>query len=155
MPEDAVDRFLRYKLLYDMAVARSTAFDVYYDEPLHAGELEDPLVYYVAEVDKQRLFPRYAVRDESLYLAVDEGFYALYYMAAFYGVAQLRAAVVEKFGPKWYKDPAAGEFFKDLFRRGDAWTLAEMLQYVGYDEGLNPEYLVAEYQERYDKISGK
>lgn len=155
MPEEAVDSFLRYKLLYDMGMARSTAFDVYYDEPLHAGELEDPFAYYVAEIDKQRLFPRYAVRDEGIYLAVDEGFYALYYMAAYYAAAQLRAAVVEKFGPKWYKDPAAGEFFKDLFRRGDAWTLTEMLQYVGYDEGLNPEYLVAEYQERYGKIKGE
>jgi hypothetical protein len=155
MPEDAIDEFLRYKLLLDMAVARSTAFDVYYDEPLHAGELEDPLAYYVAEVDKQRLFPKYPVRDEGYYLVVDEGFYALYYMAAFYGVAQLRAAVVEKFGPKWYKDPAAGEFFQDLFSHGDEWTLTEMLQYVGYEEGLDPEYLVAEYKDRYAASGGK
>lgn len=153
MPEKAVDGFLRYKLLLDMAMARSTAFDVYYDEALHAGELDDPLAYYVAEVDKQRLFPRYAVRDEGHYLAVDEGFYALYYMAAYYAVAQLRAAVVEKFGPKWYKDPAAGEFFKELFQRGDAWTLEEMLQHIGYAEGLNPEYLIAEYRARYEALN--
>ena len=152
MPEKAVAGFLRYKLLVDMAMARSTAFDVYYDEALHAGELDDPLAYYVAEVDKQRLFPGYAVRDEGLYLTVDEGFYALYYMAAYYAAAQLRAVVVEKFGPKWYKDPAAGEFFKELFQQGDAWTLEEMLQQIGYAEGLNPDYLIAEHQNRYDAL---
>jgi hypothetical protein len=73
-------------------------------------------------------------------------------MAAFYGVAQLRAEVVERFGERWYKDPAAGEFFRDLFRRGDSWTLAEMLQYLGYEEGLNPDYLIADYRARYDAL---
>ena len=152
MPEAAVHDFLAYKLMLDMGMARSTAFDVYYDEALHSGELEDPLAYYDAEIDRQRLFPEYACRTEAGYLNVDEGFYALYYMAAFYGAAQLRAKVVERFGPEWYRDPAAGEFFVDLFRRGDAWTLGEMLQYIGYEEGLNPDYLIAEYQARYDAL---
>jgi len=152
MPPEVVDDFLRYKLLVDMGTARSIAFDVFYDEPLHAGELEDPLAYYDVELDKQRLLPKYPFRVEATYLSIDEGFYALYYMAAFYGVAQLRAKVVERFGPRWYKDPAAGEFFVDLFRRGDAWTLPEMLKYIGYDEGLNPDYLIAEYRARYDEL---
>jgi hypothetical protein len=152
MPEEAVDDFLRYKLITDMGMARSTAFDCFYDEALHSGELEDPLAYYDAEVDKQRLFPKYPCRVEATYLTIDEGFYALYYMAAFYGVAQLRAEVVDRFGPQWYKDPAAGEFFRDLFRRGDSWTLPEMLQYIGYEEGLSPDYLIADYQARYDEL---
>lgn len=152
MPQEVVDDFLRYKLLLDMGTARSIAFDVFYDEALHAGELEDPLALYDAELDKQRLFPKYPFRVEATYLSMDEGFYALYYMAAFYGTAQLRAKVVERFGPQWYKDPAAGEFFVDLFRRGDAWTLPEMLRHIGYDEGLNPDYLIAEYRARYDEL---
>jgi hypothetical protein len=152
MPEEALDDFLRYKLITDMGSARGIAFDCYYDEALHSGELEDPLAYYDAELDKQRLFPKYPCNVEATYLSVDEGFYALYYMAAFYGVAQLRAEVVERFGERWYKDPAAGEFFRDLFRRGDSWTLAEMLQYLGYEEGLNPDYLIADYQSRYDEL---
>jgi len=152
MPARAVDDFLRFKLITDMGSARSVAFDCYYDEALHSGELENPLAYYDAEVDKQRLFPKYPFRVEATYLNVDEGFYALYYMAAYYAAAQLRARVVEDFGPQWYKDPAAGEFMKDLFRRGDSWTQAEMLQYIGYEEGLDPEYLVADYQVRYDEL---
>lgn len=152
MPEEALDEFLKYKLMVDMLNARAIAFEVFYDEALHSGELEDPLSYYEAEADKQRLFPKYAVRDEGAYLNVDEGFYALYYMAAYYATAQLRAKVVEKFGPRWYKDPAAGEFFKELFRRGDAWTLEEMLREIGYPEGLNPAYLIAEYRARYDAL---
>ncbi len=153
MPPDVVDDFLRYKLLLDMGSARSIAFDVYYDEPLHAGELEDPLAYYDAELDKQRLFPKYPFRAEATYLSVDEGFYALYYMAAYYGAAQLRAKMMEEFGPRWYKDAAAGEFLKGLFRKGDSITLTEMLQQIGYDEGLNPDYLIAEYQARYDELT--
>ena len=85
-------------------------------------------------------------------MAVDEGFYALYYMAAYCGATQLRAKLREDFGSRWYKNPAAGEFFKELFARGDAWTQTEMLQRVGYDEGLNPDYLIAEFRARYDAL---
>jgi hypothetical protein len=152
MPKEAIDEFLRYKLITDMGSARGIAFEVIYDEALHSGELDDPLAFYEAEADKQRLFPKYTCQVEASYLNLDEGFYALYYMAAYYAVAQLRAKVVEKFGPKWYKDPAAGEFFRDLFRRGDAWTLEEMLQYIGYEEGLDPDYLVADYRGRYEAL---
>jgi len=152
MPEEGVDDFLQYKLLTDMGSARSVAFDCFYDEALHSGALEDPLAYYDAEVDRQRLFPKYRNQVEGSYLSVDEGFYALYYMAAYYGAAQLRAEVVRRFGSQWYQDPAAGEFFRDLFRRGDAWTQAEMLEYIGYEEGLNPDYLIAEYRARYDEL---
>ena len=152
MPAEAVDRFLRYKLMTDMGGARGIAFGVFYDEALHSGELEDPLSYYDAETDRQRLFPKYTVRVEANYLAVDEGFYALYYMAAYYGATQLRAKLREDFGSRWYKNPAAGEFFKELFARGDAWTLTEMLQRIGYDEGLNPDHLIAEFRARYDAL---
>lgn len=152
MPEKVIDEFLKYKLITDMGGARGIAFGVFYDEALHSGELEDPLSYYDAEADKQRLFPRYAVRVEANHLAIDEGFYALYYMAAFCAAAQLRAKVVEEFGERWYKDPAAGEFFKNLFRRGDSITVTEMLQHTGYPEGLNPDYLIAEYRARYDAL---
>jgi hypothetical protein len=153
MPEDVVDDFLRFKLMTDMRSARSAAFNVIYDEALHSGELEDPLAFYDAELDKQRLFPKYPVRVEATYLNVDEGFYALYYTAAYYAAAQLRAKVVEKFGSRWYKDPAAGEFLKALFRQGDSITVTEMLQQIGYAEGLNPAYLIAEYQARYDALN--
>ena len=152
MPAKAVDDFLRFKLMTDMNGARSVAFDVYYDEALHSGELEDPLAYYDAELDKQRLFPKYPFRVEATYLSVDEGFYALYYMAAYYAAAQLRAKVVEQFGPRWYNDPAAGDFLKGLFRQGDGITVTEMLRQLGYDEGLNPDYLIVEYQARYDEL---
>ncbi len=152
MPEEIIDDFLKYKLMTDMGGARGIAFGVFYDEALHSGELEDPLSYYDAEVDKHRLFPKYPVRVEANYLAVDEGFYALYYMAAYYGAAQLRAKLRENFGPLWYKDPAAGEFFKNLFLLGDSITVTEMLQRIGYAEGLNPDYLIADFRARYDAL---
>ncbi len=152
MPEEVADDFLRFKLMTDMGAARGVAFDVIYDEALHSGELENPLAFYDAEVDKQRLFPKYPCNVEAAYLSVDEGFYALYYTAAYYAAAQLRAKLREDFGPRWYKDPAAGNTLKDLFRRGDSITVTEMLQQVGYPEGLDPAYLIVDYRARYDAL---
>jgi len=155
MPPAAVDDFLRYKLATEMGSARSTAFDVVYDVPLHDGTLDDAALraLFERELDAQRLFPKYPIQLESGYLSVDEGFYALYYMAAEYAAAQLRAKVVERFGERWYKDPAAGDFLKGLFAQGDSWTVDEMLRYAGCAEGLNPDYLIAEYKARYDELN--
>lgn len=154
MPAEVLDDYLRYKLATDLGAARSTAFDVIYDEILHSGKFTDEelLARYEEEVDRQRLFPKYRISLEADYLNVDEGFYALYYMAAYYAAAQLKVAVTERFGPRWYKDPAAGEFFRDLFRHGDSWTVDEMLRYVGFEEGLNPEYLIADFKARYEEL---
>ncbi len=152
MPADVVDDFLRYKLLTDMGSARGVAFEVIYDEPLHAGELDEPLAFYEALADEQRLFPKYKARVEAGYLNVDEGFYSLYYMAAFYAAAQLRAKLVAAFGPRWYKEPAAGALLKGLFRQGDSITVTEMLQQIGYPEGLNPDYLIKEFRARYEEL---
>ncbi len=154
MPPKVVDDYLWYGLAISMGSARSTAFDVVYDEQLHNGSLDDAgaRALYEQELDRQRLFPKYAISLEGDYLGVDEGFYALYYMAAEYAAAQLHAKMDEKFGPRWYKDPAAGAFLKDLFRHGDSWTVDEMLKYVGFPEGLEPDYLIAEYKARYEEL---
>lgn len=152
MPPKVVDEYLYFRLGVDMGSARSNAFDVMYDAELHSGELADPMARYKELIDEQRLFPEYAIDTETYYLYVDEGFYSLYYMAAFYGAAQLKAKMVEKFGPRWYKDPAAGEMLKGLFKQGDTITLDEMLKQIGYAEGLNPDYLAADYKARYEAL---
>jgi len=155
MPPKAVDEYLYYRLGLDMSSARSTAFDVIYDPELHSGELADPMARCKELTDEQRLFPEYPIDTESYYLYVDEGFYALYYMSAFYGAAQLKAKMVEKFGPRWYKDPAAGEMLKGLFKQGDALAIDDMLKQIGYAEGLNPDYLAADYKARYEALKKK
>ena len=157
MPESVVDDYLLFGLANDLGSARSTAFDVIYDEALHDGTRtpDDAKALYERLIDEQRLFPKYAINIESEYLNVDEGFYALYYGAAFYAAAQLKAVVVAKFGPRWYKNPATGEFLQGLFRQGNGPTVDEMLRQIGYPEGVNPDYLVAEYKARYDEIKKK
>ncbi len=153
-PKD-VDEYLYFRLGLDMSSARSTAFDVIFDPELHSGELAEPMARYKELIDEQRLFPEYPIDTASYYLYVDEGFYALYYMSAFYGAAQLKAKMVEKFGPRWYKDPAAGEMLRGLFKRGDALSIDEMLKQIGYAEGLNPDYLAADYKARYEALKKK
>jgi hypothetical protein len=148
MPEEKVDQYMDIALLSDLSGARYYAMNVIYEGALHGGGLENPLSFYAELRDTYDIFPREPYQDEAGYLETDEEFYSQEYMTAWYAEAQLRAALEKRFGIRWYKDPAAGEFLRDLFWRGDSWETEDMLRYIGYD-GLDPSYLAADFAEMY------
>jgi len=49
---------------------------------------------------------------------VDDFFYSARYLRAWALETHTRAALGERFGPAWFEEPAAGEFLRDLWRRG-------------------------------------
>ncbi|UCE26686.1 MAG: hypothetical protein JSW52_10105 [Candidatus Coatesbacteria bacterium] len=149
MPKEKVNEYMDVALLSDLAGARYYAMNVIYEAKLHGGTSDDPLAFYVGLRDTYGVFPREPYQNEAAYLEVDEEFYSRDYMTAWYAEAQLRAKLEDEFGVRWYKDPAAGEFLKDLFRRGDSWETEDMLRYIGYD-GLDSSYLATDFAEMYD-----
>jgi len=148
MPAEKVDEYLDIAFLSDLSGARYYAMNVIYEKELHGAALEDPLAFFVEQRLEYGVFPREPYQDESGYLEVDEEFYSRDYMTAWYAEAQLRAKLEEKFGERWYKDPAAGAFLRELFFRGDSWSTEEMLSYIGY-EGLDSSYLARDFAEMY------
>jgi hypothetical protein len=149
MPRDKVDEYMDLALLSELSGARYYAMNTIYEKELHGGELEDPLGFYAELREEYGVFPREPYQNEAVYLETDEEFYSRDYMTAWYAEAQLRAELEERFGVRWYKDPAAGEFLRNLFWKGDAWETEEMLRYIGY-EGLDSSYLAADFAEMYE-----
>ena len=49
---------------------------------------------------------------------VDDFFYSARYLRAWALETHTRAALGERFGPAWFEEPAAGEFLRDLWSRG-------------------------------------
>jgi hypothetical protein len=58
---------------------------------------------------------------------VDGGFYAACYLRAWALETHWRAALEERFGPRWFSSPDAGEWLRSLWRRGQRLDAAELL----------------------------
>jgi hypothetical protein len=146
-PEDA-DAFLEYMVFFMLSEVRGSAFETAYSIALESGEVEDPLDYYDELKDKYDVFRETAMDREQGYLALDEGFYEMAYFQAYIAEAQLVAKLEEKFGERWYEDPAAGEYLRSLYAKGNAIGAEGLCRELGYD-GLDMEYLI----ERLGKLS--
>jgi hypothetical protein len=58
---------------------------------------------------------------------VDEGFYAACYLRAWALEAHWRAALLERFGERWFANPEAGRWLTDLWREGQRLNAEELL----------------------------
>ncbi|UCE25991.1 MAG: hypothetical protein JSW52_06370 [Candidatus Coatesbacteria bacterium] len=148
MMDGDADAFLEYMKFFMLSEVRGSAFETAYSIALESGEVEDPLGYYNELKDEYDVFRETAMDREQGYLALDEGFYGMAYFHAYIAEAQLVAKLEEKFGERWYKDPAAGEFLRSLYAKGNAIGAEGLCKELGYD-GLDMEYLI----ERLGKLS--
>lgn len=61
----------------------------------------------------------------------DPGFYSADYLRAWFGHAQVRAALRERFGPRWWADPMAGALVRDLWRAGVRPEIEDVVRELG------------------------
>jgi hypothetical protein len=76
---------------------------------------------------------------------VDDGFYCAEYLRAWIFEAQLREALVEKFGEGWFENEKAGDYLKELWSYGQKYKADELVQTIGYVE-LDPDPLLEEIE---------
>jgi hypothetical protein len=103
----------------------------------YAAKLAYELELHGASPDLERMPVRYsglltaALRvpwpSESWLADVDEGLYAACYLRAWALEARWRAALREAHGEEWFTSPAAGEWLRDLWRRGQRLDAEELL----------------------------
>jgi len=154
MPEAEVNEYLNHTLFTEMSGSNYYAMLVIYEEKIHENVMSDEemIKFYGDLRNEYSIWPRGPYNDEAGYLTVDEEFYSIDYMTAWYAEAQLRNKLEELYGERWYKDPAAGEMLKDLFVQGDSITVDQMLQQIGYEQGLDAKYLIDDFEEMYDRF---
>lgn len=61
----------------------------------------------------------------------DPGFYSADYLRAWFGHAQVRTALRERFGPRWWADPVAGAQVRDLWRAGVRPEIEDVVRDMG------------------------
>ncbi len=61
----------------------------------------------------------------------DPGLYAADYLRAWFGHAQVLAALRDRYGPRWWADPTAGRFVRDLWHAGVKPELEDVVRDLG------------------------
>ena len=145
--------FLRSQLLGELGSARYYAALFRYERVLHGGGLTgDELVEaYRAFMEEARLVP--LEHPEFGYLSGNEDFYGVNYLEAWFLAAQVRAVLVDRFGGKWWSEPAAGAFLEELWAYGSELSSAEVARHLGYD-GLDSSYFIEEIRTAFDRYAG-
>ncbi len=72
-----------------------------------------------------------AYDDVHYLLDMDEDLYTADYLRAWLAEAQLREKLVRDFGPDWFRSPAAGEFLKGLWAKGESWDNEDLVRHIG------------------------
>jgi hypothetical protein len=145
MSEEDADAFRGYMLFIQLSKTRGLAYDVLYETKLYADELDDPLAYYRSLGSENPIFPDNPMTEESGYLSGDQDFYSLSYLNALIMEAQLRAKLEEKFGERWFADPAAGDWLREIYAQGYHFTPDSLCHHIGYEQGLDDTVLKATY----------
>jgi hypothetical protein len=82
--------------------------------------------------------------DAERYLSdVDDFFYSAQYLRAWILEVQLRTALRDRYGSRWFTSPQAGDLLLELWSWGQEFSASEMARRIGYD-GLDAQPLVDE-----------
>jgi hypothetical protein len=141
-----VDRYLRLTHFSEVFMLRRYAAKLHYELELHAAPEPQALApryaALLSDILKVRVWPENALFD------VDDGLYVACYLRAWIFEVQLRRALTDRFGDRWFADPSAGDFLTDLWRLGQQHSADELAQKLGYD-GLDAGPLTEELTEGY------
>jgi len=140
--------FLESKLLSDLGSARYYCAGFKYERMLHTGS-GDPVQAYKRCMEEARMVP--LEYPEYGYLQSDEDFYGVNYLEAWFLSAQIRHKLQDEFGERWWKDPRAGAFMKELWAMGSELSANELAMELGF-EGLDSSYYMDEVVEAYSRV---
>ncbi len=102
----------------------------------------DPHATYRTTMDRAYGLPGTAQDEARITLDEEATLGAADYLRGWLLGAQLRAALVRKFGPSWWRDPAAGAFLKPLLAPGNGLDPDGLARALG-DPGVAPDAFVA------------
>lgn len=76
---------------------------------------------------------------------MDSGFYSAEYLRAWLGAAQIKDYLEKKFGVRWFLEPKAGQFLRELYKDGVKYELEEVVKRLSY-KPLDVSYLLESYK---------
>ena len=120
------DEFLRFATVNDLYFVRRYAAKLAYETLLHAqtGPLDDMAAEYGRRLSEATLVD---VPPGNYLADVDEGFYCASYLRAWMLEGALRMILQDRYGMRWFRDPAAGVWLKELWSHGQHFSAEQLL----------------------------
>ena len=134
-----LEEYIRFSTLRKLYMVRRYAAKLLYELKLHTG---DNLSVMPGEYSSL-LSDALKIRHPGVYYLddLDDGFYVAQYLRAWIFEGQLRDFLVQRFGERAYAYPETGEALKELFSRGQEFTVEELAGRLGLASmDLNPLY---------------
>ena len=139
IPHQRVAELLRQRAFMQLEATRSYCGDFLFEQQVYAGgtdlrttfeEIKQPISDYSwNEVDRELLFRRL------------DRFASAEYLTGWFLSAQLREYLRREFGERWFTEPAAGDFLKNLWKHGTRKSEFEVAAMLG-DSTIAPDALL-------------
>jgi hypothetical protein len=125
---DLAERYVWLQRVLRLFMLRRYAAKLRYELELHTKGPEGMEKAYKRHLDRVLVF----AHPEAHWLTdVDDAFYCANYLRAWALDAILRRQLAERFGARWWEQPDAGAWLRELWAEGQAWTAEEVAQRVG------------------------
>lgn len=134
-----LEEYMRFSSLHKLYMLRRYAAKLLYEIQLHSGDDLSVMSREYASLLSEAL----KIRHPGVYYLddLDDGFYVAQYLRAWIFEAQLRDFLVQRFGERAYAYPETGEVLKELFSRGQEYSVEELAARLGLHElNLEPLY---------------
>lgn len=145
---DELEKYLDFVYLIKLFFLRRYAAKLIYEIKLHQSIVDESM----GQVYKKTLESALKFRhpEEHYLVDVDDGFYVSQYLRAWIFEAQLREALREKFGDRWFENTKTGPYLmKNLYSYGQKYNVEELATMLGY-QGLDAEPLIEEIEDHFD-----
>lgn len=169
MSDSDMGKLIRNRTFWNLyMVRRYNGAKLIYESILHGGDPSYYSDYYKGQTaDPQMVYKElfsfaygFKLTDSDALrfrTDVDSFFYAADYARAFLLAAQLEEAMRAKFGEKWFDNPEAGKWLKQLWSNGGKLQADELAKLIGYPD-VNYEMFAARQQrqlELAEKLMGE
>ncbi|HLD80424.1 MAG TPA: hypothetical protein VJA40_00260 [archaeon] len=156
MPHETTKAYMDFARFQQLFYFRYLVAKLVYELKLHSNDLRVLNEYYEPTAKKHKNFAEcYASilgqalkvkHSKDKYLLVDPGFYSADYCRAFLAEAQLRRYLERNFGRDWFKQDRAGAFLKELWSRGNAMHVDELMARLDYAQGLDFKVFARDFE---------
>ncbi len=130
LPVPVLKDFVKFQAFQRLFYVRRYSAKFLYELAFHSGAAS-PETLYANLLSRAVGYQRQA-SDEKRYLTdTDAHYYSAGYLRAWFLEAQLNARLAHDFGTNWFENPAAGDFLRSLWSRGDRLNGEELSRLLG------------------------
>jgi hypothetical protein len=133
LPVPILKDFVKFQAFQRLFYVRRYCAKFLYELAFHSGA-SSPETLYANLLSRAVGYQRQASDEKRFLTDTDAHYYAASYLRAWFLEARLNAKLTHDYGTNWFENPAAGNFLRSLWSRGDRLNGEELARLLGDSE---------------------